>query len=252
MIARLFIGSKLKVKRANQHIHELQRVLTAFLGTDFYRLSVEKDPISGQHILKFQVTEEMPCEVPLIIGDAVHNLRAALDLMTCEIVTSVGAIPDKSTQFIVSDSRDKLVKAINSSKIKTAPQTIIDLIIDRIKPYRGGNDTLYALHSLDIMDKHRLLIPVISVSALVNVKAEDDRHNVFQFARVAVGQGGKLNIVRNSDNIDITNQGQPALAVILGKGTGFAGKPVIPTLHQLSQLVSGILQAVEQASLPLS
>ena len=32
--------------------------------------------------------------------------------------------------------------------------------IDAIKPYKGGNDTLWRLHGLNNIDKHRLLITV--------------------------------------------------------------------------------------------
>ncbi len=243
----MFIGSKLKVKRANQHIDELQRILLTFLKTDFYRLYIEKDPKDGQNVLKFEAIKEMPCEVSLIVGDAIHNLRAALDLMACEIVTMAGEIPNEGTGFLFRDTRDKLIKAINGRKIKIAPRAIIDLIVDTIKPYKGGNDSLCALHALDIVDKHKLLIPVASVTRLIGVSAEDDRHNRFEFRCITVGEGGKLNMVSTSSNLNITNQGQPSFDVLFDKGQVFEGKSVIPTLHQLSQLVSGIVQTIEKA-----
>jgi len=247
----LFIGSKLKVKRANQHIDELQRVLLAFLKTDFYRLHIERDPDGRNNILKFETTKEMPCEVPLIIGDTIHNLRSALDLMAYEIVSLAGDTPDRQTQFHFRDTRDELIKTINSGKIKAAPRAIIDIIIDTIKPYEGGNDPLCALHNLDIMDKHKLLIPVASVTALVGASAEDERGNRFEFVNLVVGQGGKLNMVSTDSNLNITNQGQPSFDVIFSKGQIFDGQPVIPTLHNLSQLVSGVVQTIEKAYLAI-
>lgn len=247
----LFIGSKLKVKRANQHIDELQRILLAFLKTDFYRLHIERDPKDGMNVLKFETTQEMPCEVPLIIGDSIHNLHAALDLMACEIVSLAGDTPDRETGFYFRDSRDELIKTIDDRKIKAAPSAIIDLIVDTIKPYKGGNDPLCALHDLDIMDKHRLLIPVASVTALVGVSAEDDWGNSFQSISFAVGQGGKINAIATNSNLKITKQGQPSFNVIFDKGQIFEGKAVIPTLHKLSQLVSGIVQTVEKTYLAI-
>lgn len=36
-----------------------------------------------------------------------------------------------------------------------------------VKAYKGGNDDLWALHELNILDKHRLLLPVIQVTSIV-------------------------------------------------------------------------------------
>jgi hypothetical protein len=248
----LFSGSKLKVKRADQHILELQAVIGSFLKTDFYRLFIEVDPNDGSNLVRFEATKDMPWEVPLIIGDIVHNLRSALDLMTCEIVTMAGKEVDWTINFLIRDDRDKLVAAINDRKIKAAPKPIIDLIIDTIKPYKGGNDELCAINDIDIMDKHKLIIPVTSVTSLIGVSIEDNRHNTFTDMTFAVGPGGKLNAIKTNSVMKITNQGTPAFAVVFGKGQPLEGKAVFPTLHQLSQLVSGILQIIEEAYLTLS
>ena len=60
-------------------------------------------------------------------------------------------------------------------KIQTVGTEICDLIIDTIKPYRG-DDSLYGLHDLDIIDKHRRLIVALSVVA-IEIDAEDENGN---------------------------------------------------------------------------
>lgn len=247
----LFNASKLKIKRANHHINDLQLALETFLKSDFYRLSIKKDPNGGNNVLEFKSTREMPWMIPLIIGDAIHNLRAALDLMTCEIVTMANQIPDKYTKFPFRETRQELESAIPGGKIKFAPQTIIDLITDTIKPYKGGNNPLYALNDLDIIDKHKLLIPTISVTSLVGVSIVDSGGNRFYDITLRVGQGGTLHPISTPHNINITNNGQPTFNVFFDKGQVFEGQPVIPTLHQLSQLVSGIVQTIAKAYLTL-
>lgn len=245
----LFIGPKLKIKRANQHIDELQRIFTAFLKTDFYKLYVEVDAKANLNVVKFEPTGDLPCEVPLIIGDAVHNLRAALDLMACEIVVLSGDTPDKWTLFPFQSDRNQLIATINGGKIKAAASAIIDLIIDTIKPYKGGNDPLCALNDLDIVDKHRLLIPITHVTALVGVDMADERGNTFTNTTLMVGKGGQLKPVASNSTFKITKQGKAAIGVFFDKGQVFEGKPVIETLHQLSQLVSGVVQTIEKAYL---
>ena len=129
-----FCCSKLKVERANKHIGELQAVLNSFLKTNFYRLGIDKSPNDGTNVLRFELIGTLPSDVPLIIGDATHNLHTALDLMTWEIESRVGK-PDRSTKFPFYQTRRELVGAIENGDLKTAPE-ISRIIIDDIKPYR--------------------------------------------------------------------------------------------------------------------
>jgi len=245
----LFNGSKLKIKRSNRHIDELQGILSAFLKTDFCRLHTEKDLKDGTYVLKFETTKEMPTDVPLIIGDAIHNLHSALDLMACEIVTLAKETPDRKTYFPFSKTRDELIRTIDGGKIKAAGSVIIDLIVDTIKPYKGGDDALYNLHDLDILDKHRLLIPVTSIAALIGASTIDEWGNSIQNLNLTVGQGGKIQIMASGSNIKIIKQGRPDFTIIFDKGQIFEGKAVIETLHMLSQLVFGVVQTIEKTYL---
>lgn len=243
----LFSSSKLKIERANKHIDELNAVLDTYLKTHVYTLSIEKDPNDGSNKLKFESSSPIPREVPLIIGDAIHNLHSSLDLMACEIVTLAGATPSKWVRFPFRDNRAELIAALNGGEIKVAGSAIIDLIVDEIKPYKGGNDPLCGLHDLDIMDKHRLLILVISIIGLRGACAEDERGGRFQNLNLFITQPGKLNIIKDTANMKITNYGQPSFDILFDKGQIFEGRSVIPMLHQLSQLVSGVVQTIETA-----
>lgn len=243
---QLFRGPKSKIERANRHINELNNELIAFCKTDFYRLHVNTD-VAGQNILTLDA-KPLPDEFALIVGDAIHNLRAALDLMACEIVTIGGGTPSKYTSFFVRDTREELVAAISSGEIKIAGQDICDLISDTIKPYKGGNDPLWALHQLDIMDKHKLLIPTIGV-VQVTVDAYDDNGNQFVNNTLGVGAGGRLQAIATSARMHITNYRNPAFGVFFPEGAIFKGQPLVPTLKQLAQLVSGVVETIEKALL---
>jgi hypothetical protein len=54
--------------------------------------------------------------------------------------------------------------------------TIAKRAIDETKPYRLGNDTLWQIHKLDIIDKHRMLMTVGSTFASMNMNAVVERH----------------------------------------------------------------------------
>ena len=47
--------------------------------------------------------------------------------------------------------------------------------VDAIKPYKGGNDTLWLLHALNNIDKHRLLIATASAFRSFDVGAHMHR-----------------------------------------------------------------------------
>src|SRR5437879_5011190 len=77
---------RLKVERAKQHISEFDREVSAFLARDPYAVVVEPDADPGYNVTVVHVREEIPKKLPAILGDVVHNLRAALDLTAVEMV----------------------------------------------------------------------------------------------------------------------------------------------------------------------
>jgi len=244
----MFLGPKLKIKRADHHIEQLNSALVAFCKTDFCRLSIEIDAKEGTNRLVFERTKEIPEEIPLILGDAAHNLRAALDLLACDIVRLAGEEASKFTKFPFRKTRDDLVAALNGGELKAARADIADLIVDSIQPYPGGkNAALHVLHELDIQDKHLLITPVLAVAMLIGVDFEDANRNRFVDATLTVGEGGKLRALATSAPLKITRQGRPAFDVLFAKGQPFEGQPVIPTLQQLSKLVSTVIHTVEKA-----
>jgi hypothetical protein len=92
-----FDGPKLKVRRAEYHISDLHTRIDTFLARDPYRIVLEDDPETGKPAWFVRITEDLSDDIPLVIGDAVHNLRSALDLLACDLVR---LIPGKSDQGV--------------------------------------------------------------------------------------------------------------------------------------------------------
>jgi hypothetical protein len=132
--------------------------------------------------------------------------------------------------------------------MKVAAPAVISAIVNEIKPYKGGNDPLRALHDLDITDKHHLLVPVISVSELNGVTLKFGGAHMYD-CTVRVTDSGELRVANvNPDSVlELENKGQPSFSVLFAKGQPLGGEPVIPTLHQLSQLTTGCVDTIEQA-----
>jgi hypothetical protein len=242
-----FNDSRLKIKRANQHIRELNDVLNTYMRSDFYSLAVELDAETGEEFLCFRTIKQMPESVPLIIGDAVHNLRTALDYLPCQIVRQAGGRTGY-VKFPFRDTREELVAAVNGGEIKRAGTSVIATIIDEIKPYRqGGNGALCALHDLDITDKHFLLVPTMGIAALNYVDLEFGSVRM-PFTIMMVEEGLKIRWAQIPGYpIKVNYKGEPSFKINFREGQPFQFEPVIPTLHQLSQLVSGCVDAIAEA-----
>ena len=149
---------KLKVERAKEHIRELGRSIQAFRDSNPYGFIIEDDLQTGDKVHRLEIRKETPDCFALLIGDAVHNLRSALDHLAWQLVIANGQVPISGpggTQFRIYNPSPKpkpmqgKIQGISADAQK---------LIDGIKPYRGGNDDLWALEQLDVIDKHKLLI----------------------------------------------------------------------------------------------
>jgi len=253
MPSELFRDARLKVKRANQHINELQRVLADFRETDFYRVVVEDDLQTGRSMVVGDMAKAMPECVPAIIGDAAHNLHATLDLVAHEVVALNGG-SDKQVEaakFPFREKRKELVTAFPQGPINIAGADIRDLILDEIRPHKdeGGNLPLYALHDLDILDKHQALVPVLAVTALMDFHAEDQYQNGVEGPITNVMVVGRWVLFDSHDKIEIKSHGKPTIDIFFGKGQPFEYEPVIPTLLRLSQYLTTVVNQFEQTLL---
>jgi hypothetical protein len=103
-------SSRLKIEWAEKHIMQLYLMFRNFSETDFYTLSVKEDPGKLTHSLDFDMNlAALNFEyAALIIGDALHNLRSALDHLYYQVVLACGGKPTKWTIFPIRDTREEL------------------------------------------------------------------------------------------------------------------------------------------------
>lgn len=133
-----------------------------FISYRPYQLKLEDDQETpGKQILSLTMVRSVPANMALIIGDIIHNLRVSLDLLATDLVRINNKSPRK-VYFPFANSKSEIDKQIKDKNFHRASDEAIALLRDAIKPFGGddGNGLLYALHNADIMDKHKLLIPV--------------------------------------------------------------------------------------------
>ena len=243
-----FHGARLKVKRAKEHIDDLYGRLRAFNAAGSYVVHIEHDTHTGDDFLKLETGQPVPEDFLLITGDAIHNLRTALDFVLNEIEFATTGTMTKYTKFPVFDTRDELEAAINGGLKVKAPKAILDFIMDVVQPYKGGNgDFIWALHALDIEDKHRLLIAKTQLTHIMGICAQDDRGEEFQIPSWLIVEPhiAPYRCVGHR-NIKITNKGMAAYLVAFGQGMPMQGKLIPQVLNQFEEIVSGTLDGIER------
>ncbi|HEY8580916.1 MAG TPA: hypothetical protein VIL72_13585, partial [Beijerinckiaceae bacterium] len=191
-----------------------------------------------------------PRHTPTILGDALHNLRAALDHAYCALVIANEGTVGEYCRFPFSKNGD--MKSLEGSlkgheKKGCAPsQKIIALILNEIEPFPGkkGSD-LCDLHALDIADKHLDLLPT-------------EQHTAVSDLTFSTGSSirGLTLLTSNAPAIAFApgtglsphNQNKVAFDICFGGGTAFEGKPILPILKRLHTLVVDTLQKLERAA----
>jgi hypothetical protein len=239
-----FLSARRKIERANYHIDEAKSQIAAFLTTDFRRPFVEKDMETGNLRLNFwhPPRHAMPA-FGATIGDAVHNLRCALDHTISEIVRMLGG-NDVNVHFPMHETREELEKSIDHGLKKKIGPELCSFIVETIKPYRAGNYPLWALNKLDNLDKHRMILVAdyeLSVGLYVVDENSTGPFPENQFCILADGGA-----VAEGSPAYLHNQAyaNPTIDIRFDERHFFEDEPVIPTLEQLSEFVSGIVETL--------
>jgi hypothetical protein len=237
-------GPRLKVARANTHIRDLESLLDSFLCDNPHRVVLKEDPDYGA-IVRTEYDRPLPNETATIIGDAVHNLRSALDHLACDMVRQSGEKPDRNHGFPIYGDKAGFDGGI-TSKLRGADAKFLDFVKAQ-RPYRdnGGNTWLHDLAALDNDDKHIVLTPTISTLKIAEMRVLNPDGDVFmEITDLTLGSHGG---VRSAMGIEVPGtkfeiNGEPTVSVCFDKIEALEGAAVVDTLRDFSRGVTGIIK----------
>ena|SRR6185295_3135399 len=253
-----------KIERAKLHIGDLEREIRRFLDTNPYKVAIKRDPESRKPIYYVSSVEPTPSSIALIAGDAIQNLMSALDHMAFQLVCVSTNDNPPNPKWIFFPIADDAVKyeAKKAGKIQGARQDIVDAI-DLIKPYKGGNDLLWILYRLNSVEKHRLLLTVGSMSGSVNIGQIMHKHIVDDLSKLWPGAivpafdfflreagtnlpmkaGHELFI--DAPDAEFDEKLQFRFDIAISEPQVLEAQSLFETLHQMANLVEGIIAALE-------
>ncbi len=181
-----------------------------------------------------ELPSSVPFDLSVIIGDVIHNIRTSLDLLACDLVRLSGE-SDKNVYFPFCDTPNDLMEMIKKRRLHRAGKDVVEVMLS-LRPYKGGNVALRAIHDLDVDDKHKALIPTFSIA----VTGEED--GLFPFYSPITVDGQLYTVMREElSSLPIGAEVKTYFALLFPPGTSLGGREMIPTLHELANLADGII-----------
>ena len=206
------------------------------------------DTNSGCEFIKcdFASTEDRHIldDLSTIIGDAVHNLKCALDYIWLETITRLVPAGDwERTKFPAYPTQDMLECKLRDLQINISAPHFFDFLVTKIKAYRGGDFAIWPVHKLDVGDKHRLLIPVIHYSSISDIYAEDQNGEIHRTDTWGTFKPFP-HYLKLERGVHIKNPGSPSFSVVFKDGDGRDFR-VLETLRLYSERILAIVETLE-------
>lgn len=246
---------RLKIDRAKHHINDLNGKINAYLAQRPYTLVVIDDPEAEKRTVRIKTNIAIPDELSMILGDAIHNLRSALDLVVFGMVGNKAPRPE-AVQFPFASRVEALEATIKNRQVEFAGEKVVNAI-KALKPYPGGDALLYGIHALDIADKHKLIVAVGRVTQM-----PADLMNQFGLGATFVGDGvfhfaaGLTDLIsiglefespehRRAFRLTETEAKiQPTFQICFPEGELFANQSVIVKLHEMVARVTEVADSL--------
>ncbi len=247
-----FDAPKLKISRANKHIADVRAARDDYFASNPITIKICDWPEVSQDVVvwRFRVAKEPPHTISLAIGDAIHNLRSALDVAICD----AARFREKSTKgvyFPFAESESGLTEIMKRKPVARAGPAVVDLIRE-LKPYRGGNVGLRHLHEFDLQDKHVMIVLAaaadhIDLSALLPQADEKTRDELRYWTSVICDDSIVASMPRSySPPVGVTIKAEYRLVIFPNDVD--PGYEIVDFLGQLSGIVSRIVRYIETAS----
>lgn len=238
-----------KLVRAKLHIENLVREMRSFLEicpNEMLRDPDPDDPRNEIHRIRFK--NKIPDHLIDEAGEAVHQIRSALDNACFGIASATCGNQDPLHAYFPFGGSSVEFENNMRGRCKDVPEKLFP-IFRAFKPYKGGDDVLWALNRVAVADKHTFL-RINLASQLGNVTATgavrklfvnppwDSVKNEIELSTFARGSGLHYKI-------------EVGLTIAFNKIDFIEGEPVPEVLDYWADKAEHIISALEAAALCL-
>lgn len=239
---------ELKLARALRHIRAFEAEADRWLENKPVRLHYDKDLATAERLILAELLEPVPGELSAIAGDALHNLRSALDNLAYDLALAHKGHP--LPPRIVADSAFPMFaeeKPETNKRLKRMLKGVhpeARTIIRGMQPYNPGHEghqnVRWVLSDLNVKDKHRqppLVVPAPSTVSFYVAGPEGALKATQDWPPLEVGR--KVEISRYSSAVGIYAgpdlQKPPEFFIAFGEGAPEAvvGSSVVSGLKEI-------------------
>jgi hypothetical protein len=242
-----------KLERAKKHTDDLESELRAFFGIKPYEIETQGNPKTGPGSYRIKGTPQpLPESIPLILGDAAHNLRVVLDHFACGTVATVTGNTAFPVWRVSPTPTAAQWRGEVTGKLKGASPRLIQAVTS-LKAYETGDGRyIWAINELDRIDKHRLLISVAGTNTAVVIDFGESLRNAVVGREIPslplalrpewtpVEDGTELFMVQSPAGLN--TEPKFTFDVTLGEPEILKGEPAVPALRHLIDEVESLLK----------
>jgi hypothetical protein len=250
LVNDLFKSARLKIERADHHISDLERQLSALTRQNLDASIRQRD--DGELDITLTVIPPPPC-IALTIGDAVHNLWSALDHLAWEVV----GLDDgcQHPQLYFPKGRDgPSYKGLCYGMKAVSPE--VKQLFESLEAFPDGRGHfLYVTHRLDNADKHTVLTPVVNAPNIKELVLVSDQGNVR--SRLSDLYGSDVTLHHGETftvdgapigaRLAFNDEAQISPHILFGNIEFVQGEPIFPTILKLRRAVADAVDSVARA-----
>lgn len=166
-------GTKLKIVRAKEQIDFLyQEIHLFFTGEPKpYEVITESNSKEPSYRVRLKKNRPPPREWGVLVGEIAYNLRSALDHLAWQLALLTTPTPSSRTEFPIFNDAIKFRDSSTGARPKIQNTPIAaQAVIESLQPYHSGDwppvISLWWLHEINRIDKHREIIPCFAESII--------------------------------------------------------------------------------------
>jgi hypothetical protein len=186
-------------------------------------------------------TELLPLAFNVEVGAYINTIRSSLDMLAMSLMRRYD-VPIKESQVSFPIAKDK-AEFEKSELLRGLPDEPRGLM-EAIRPYKEGNNLLFALHRLDILRKHRRLLKVelrpIHMSLTGTLKPGD--FEPLATGTIQVGSETVLGLMRKGVAPTLVRS---SFYVSIQEAEYLEKKPVIAVLHRLAMEAQTVINVFD-------
>lgn len=252
-------GVRVKIKRAKQHIANLERRTNGFFQPAPYKLVTENKTEGGTRAVWRRVpgAKNIPPIWGAIAGDAIHNLRSALDVLWRQATNPRPGKTDRRKgahfPFLPAEELEARLRRVKEPALKSA-----FAIAKTFEPYESGNYELWLLNEASAIDKHE--VPIVVACAYQTGKFtlgpppfEPDGFS-FEIRPTPrrpflVEDGKEFFTDQWGRHLKADDDDQFTFTIAFGECGPLKDQTVLPTLGEFARIVKAIARAFQQEGL---